>query len=107
MNSELQIELRPLVGKHRAPDGTIKEVAINVDQVLRDGRQIGTIGRFTDAPFCPLAGSGIGRDEAADIVAKIAMLRNRCGAEYGPPREHVVIPPHAVPEQLDGEDDDE
>lgn len=99
------IELKQLVAYKRNPDGTKQEVRCNVDRVFRDGIQIGTIGRFTNAGFCPLVLSGIGKEEAKDIVAEIARIRQQEG-KFGPPRDEVAIAPATVPD-LEDEDDDE
>ena len=98
------IELRQLVGRTRRRDGKMVEKKWNVDQVLRDGEQVGTIGRFTGAKFCPL--STVMLEEVPDIVKAIAEERAKSGA-FGPPADVAAKTPNEPIRDLIEEEDDD
>tara|TARA_Y100001973_G_C5209218_1_gene344265 strand:+ start:9378 stop:9701 length:324 start_codon:yes stop_codon:yes gene_type:complete len=102
----MNIRLEQLIGKRKDRKGEIVEIAWAVDKVFLDDQQVGTIGRFSGASFCPFP--EVNDSQAEDIVKAITAIREKEG-DFGPCAEtHSPIPHEPIDELInEGEEPDE
>lgn len=96
----MSVELQQIVGEMSDRNGTVTTVKHAVDKVLRDGMQVGILGRHDSALFCPTKNLSV--DETAPIVRECQRIRDEEGIFQGDIQCRCQLPePSKVQDAMD------